>query len=283
MKKLLIAVTALAITAGLVSISSAAELKGSLKIAGSTTVLPLSQVWAEDFMANHPGISISVSGGGSGTGLSMLLNGSCDVANASRAAKTKEIDAAKARNSKMVATKLAKDGLAIVVNSDNNVKNMTMDQLNAVYSGRTSNWKDLGGDNSKMVVIGRDSSSGTYGFFQEVVLGGRAYRSDMLSMASNAAIAQAVAQSKDAIGYVGIAYAKKLVDSGKARILTVSLKKGQPGIACSDENIANGKYPLFRYLFAYTLGKPSGIAGEFMKYCTGPGQAKVHKSGYLPL
>ncbi len=280
-KSVVVSMLILALVAGSLASCSA---KG-LKIAGSTTVLPLSQVWAEAYMRKNPSVSISVSGGGSGTGLSMLLNGACDIANASRPAKSKEIDTARGRNSQLVATKLAKDGITIIVNAANTrVKNMTMAQLAAVYSGRVDNWRALGGENKGIVVVGRDSSSGTYGSFQDMVLGGGAYRKDMLSQASNAAVAQAVAQSSEAIGYVGLAYAKEYVEKGKVRIISISRKHGEPGIEPSDRTISNETYPLFRYLYAYTLGAPRGAAGAFLRWCTGPqGQSMVKESGYLPL
>lgn len=281
MRKTLLIVLAI----GLLCSSVSAAPKGNLKIAGSTTVLPLSQIWAEAFMNKHPGTSISVSGGGSGVGISSLLNGSCQIANASREAKRKEIDAAKSRAMTLVATKLAKDGLAIIVHSSNNVKNLTMAQLAGIYSGKITSWNQVGGDGSaRIVVVGRDSSSGTYGFFQEAVPANRPYTRDMLAMPSNQSVAQAVAQSKDAVGYVGLAYAKDFAEAGKVRILSISRKTGQPGIVPSDKSVLDGSYPLFRYLFAYTLGKPRGLAGEFLKWCAGSeGQAMVAKSGYLPL
>jgi phosphate transport system substrate-binding protein len=258
---------------------------GSLKIAGSTTVLPLSQVQAEAFMGKYPNVSISVSGGGSGTGLSMLLNSTCDVANASRPAKKKEIDAARTRNSKLVATKLAKDGLSIIVHPSNNVKNVTMAQLASIYGGKTKSWKELGGDSGKgIVVVGRDTSSGTYGFFQDAVLGGGAYTKEMLNMPSNAAVAQAVAQSKDAIGYVGMAYAEEFDKAGKVRVISVSRKTGEAGVMPTESAVQSGQYPLFRYLYAYTAGSPKGLAADFLKFCTSPeGQGLVKSAGYLPL
>lgn len=263
----------------------AAAQKGNLKIAGSTTVLPLSQVWAEAYMAKNPGVNISVSGGGSGTGISMLLNGSCEIANSSRPAKKKEISTARARNSKLTETKLAKDGLAIVVHPSNNVKNLTMAQIAAIYRGKATTWKEVGGDSSAaIVVVGRDSSSGTYGFFQQAVLGGGAYTKSMLSMPSNAAVAQAVSKSKDAIGYVGVAYAEQYEKQNKLRVVSVSRTTGEPGLKPTEQTVKDGSYPLFRFLYAYTLGSPKGLAGEFLKWCVGPeGQALVPKSGYMSL
>ncbi len=260
-------------------------ISGSIKIAGSTTVLPLSQLFAEKFMDKYPDASISVSGGGSGVGISSLINGSCDIANASREAKKKELDTAKSQNTELTETRLCKDGLAIVVNSSNNLTQINMSQLAGIYSGKISNWKQVGGNSSgKIVAVGRDSSSGTFGYFQEAVLGDDPYKKDMLGLASNQAVAQAVAQSPDAIGYVGIAYAESFVDSGKVKMLSVSREEGSPGILPSDDTIKDGSYPLFRYLLAYTMGKPSGLAAEFLKFCTSEeGQAIVPESGYMPL
>jgi phosphate transport system substrate-binding protein len=265
--------------------TSAGCAAGTLKIAGSTTVLPLSQVWAEEYMAKHPSVSISVSGGGTGVGISSLLNGSCDIANASREAKAKEIDMAKVRNSKLVAIKLAKDGMAIIVHSSNNVKNVTIAQLADVYGGKTKQWKQLGGHSDKdIVLVGRDSASGTYGFFQDEVLGGKPYAKSMLSLASNKAIEQAVMQSTDAIGYVGLAYAEEAVKAGKVRILSISRKASDPGIMPTEKTVSDESYPLFRFLLAYTMGKPKGAVADFLKWCTGPeGQSLVKDTGYLPL
>lgn len=283
MKRLLAAgIALLVITA---ACSAFAAPKGNLKITGSTTVLPLSQMWAEEFMAKYPGTSISVSGGGSGTGISNLLNGICNIANSSREAKPKEIDTARSRNVQLTATKIARDGLSIIVNDANDIKTLSIDQLRAIYSGSAGSWKAVGGSSSKeIVVIGRDSSSGTYGFFQEAVLGGGAYVKGMLSMPTTQAICQAVAQSKDAIGYVGMAYAEEFAKAGKVRIVAISRKRGGNAMIPSKANVTNGTYPLFRYLYMYTIGAPKGITGDFVKYALSPeGQKLVTESGYLPL
>jgi len=283
MKKL-ITLAALTVAVTLASTVGVVAAKGTLKIAGSTTVLPISQMWAEAFMGKNPDASIMVSGGGSGTGLSGLLNGTCQVANASRAAKAKEISSARERNGKLIETKIAKDGLAVIVHSSNDVKNLTMAQLTGIYNGKTTNWKQVGGENREIVVVGRDTASGTYGFFQEAVLGGKSYRKDMLSQASNAAVAATVAQSKSAIGYVGMAYADKAAKEGKVKILSISRKTGDAGSRPTEETVKNGTYPLFRYLYIYTLGKPSGLAAEFIKFgLSAEGQALVTKAEYIPL
>jgi phosphate transport system substrate-binding protein len=273
--------TALAVS----SVAAFAGSKNTLKVAGSTTVLPVSQIWADAYMHKHTDVTIIVSGGGTGVGFSMLQNGLCDIANASREAQRKEIDTAKAHNSKLVATKLGKDGIAIIAHRDNNVTNLTIDQIGAIYSGKVSSWKQVGGNTAKAVVIvGRDTSSGTYGFFQEAVLGGSAYTKEMLCLPSNVAVADEVAQTEGAIGYVGMAFADEYVKAGKVKIIAVSKAKGEPGMVPSEATVKSGKYPLFRYLYAYTLGKPSGLVKDFLNFgLSSQGQALVTKAGYLPM
>ena len=281
MKKLVCMGLTLALACGV----AVAAPKGSVKIAGSNTVLPLSQLWAEGFMNKYPGTSVSVAGGGSGQGLSSLLNGTCGIANASREAKPKEVQAARIRNSKLVVHKVARDGLSIIVNPTNNVKNLTMKQLGDIYSGKVQSWNQVGGNsNKKIVVVGRDSSSGTYGFIQQAVLGGRAYTKDMMNIPTTQQICTIVSQSPDAIGYAGMAYAEEFEKKGKNRILAISRKPGVPGMKPTEANVMDGTYPLFRFLYMYTLGSPSGINGEFIKYAlSAEGQKWVTKSGYLPL
>lgn len=251
-----------------------------LKISGSTTVLPIAQLWLESFMKKHPDVDGSVSGGGTGVGISMLLNGTCDIATASREAKKKEIDSAKERNMKLVATRVARDGLAIVVHPSNNVANLTLEELKKIYVGKITNWNQVGGANLQIVVVGRDISSGTYGFFQESVLEGGMYRKDMLALASNTAVEHAVAQSPGAIGYIGMGY----VDPKKVKVVSISNKKGEKGVMPTEENVMTGKYPLFRYLYCYTSGEPKGVAAEFLRFVTSPeGQSLVKKAGYVPI
>jgi phosphate transport system substrate-binding protein len=277
--------TALATTLAVSSVAAFAASKDTLKLAGSTTVLPVAQRWASAYMEKHPDKLITVSGGGTGVGFSMLLNGICDIADASREAQKKEIDLAKAHNAKLVVTKLGKDGIAMIAHPDNNVKNLTIDQIGDIYSGKVSSWKQVGGNTAKaIVVMGRDTSSGTYGFFQEVVLDGRAYTKEMLCLASNVAVADGVAQTDGAIGYVGMAFADEYVKAGKVKIIAVSKATGEPGMVPSEATIKSGKYPLFRYLYAYTLGKPSGLVKDFLNFgLSSEGQALVTKAGYLPM
>lgn len=253
----------------------------TIKLAGSTTVLPLAQMWAEAYMDANKDTNISVSGGGSGTGLSMLLNDSCTIGMASRAANKKEIDSARQKNSKLVAHKIALDGIALIVNKKNSVSKLTISQISNIYTGKAKSWKDFGGEGG-ISVIGRDSSSGTYGSFQELALSGKNYASSMMSQPSNQAIVGMVSKTQSAIGYVGHAYAVEAEKKGTVKIISVS-KSGTDYISPSDSNVKSGKYPLSRALYFYTVGSPTGITQKFIKWCLSDGQKYVDQVGYVSI
>jgi len=184
-----------------------------INVKGSTTVLPLAQAAAETYMANHPEASISISGGGSGTGIAALIDGDVDIAMASRKMKDSEIENAEANGIDPVEHVIAWDGLTVVVNPANPVDQLTYDQIKGIYDGSISNWKDVGGPDKEIVVINRDSSSGTYGYFQEEILGeDNEFREDAISTSSNGAVLQSVSQNDAAIGYIGFAYLTDIVD-----------------------------------------------------------------------
>ncbi|MBP6964163.1 MAG: PstS family phosphate ABC transporter substrate-binding protein [Armatimonadetes bacterium] len=248
---------------------------GMIKIKGSDTVLPLAAAWAEAYMKKNHDVMISVTGGGSGVGLAGLINGSCDIANASRAARPKEITQGRDRNVTLKATTVAKDGVAVIVNPANPMTNISMANLAKLYTS-ANNWKDVGGENMKVVAIGRDSSSGTYVFFQDTVLKGKRFRQETLTLPSNNAICQSVARDKGAVGYVGLAFAKEFVAKKKVKIIAVD------GTAASDESVKSGKYKLWRPLYCYTNGQPKGEVADYLKFVTGPeGQKMVEKLGYV--
>ena len=247
---------------------------------GSDTILPLAQAWAEDYQAVHKNAEVSVTGGGSGVGLTALINGTTDIADASRPIQPKEYDQAKAKGFIPKATRVAKDGICIVVNKSLGVGTLTMKQIGAIYSGKVSNWKDVGGPNKRIVIVGRDSSSGTYGFFRDTLFPGQPYRSDMLAMPSTNAIAQVVSRDEGAIGYIGIAYYEKWA----AKVKLVAVKEGAKAILPTAETVSNGSYPLFRYLFMVTRGTPRGEVSDFLKFAqSAEGQKIVAKVGYVPL
>jgi phosphate transport system substrate-binding protein len=249
---------------------------GMVKIKGSDTVLPLASAWAEAYMKDHSNMTIAVTGGGSGVGFASLINGACDIADASRAAQPKEISQARDRNIALKATTVAKDGITMIVNPKNPIKGLTVAQVAKLYSGATT-WKEVGGENMKVVAAGRYSSSGTYVFFQDTVLQGRRYRPDMLTLPSNNAICQSVSQDEGAIGYVGLAFADEFAAKHKVKIVPIA------GVMPSNETVRNGKYPLWRPLYCYTNGRPGGVIGDYLKFVTGrEGQAIVSKVGYVP-
>jgi phosphate transport system substrate-binding protein len=269
LKKLSFAGLALALTIAPVF----AGRRSKITVTGSTTVLPIAQKAAEDFMKANNGTRISVRGGGSGVGIAAMVDGRTDIANASRAAKTKEIKAARERGINPIEHVVAKDGLAIVVNPNNPVKEITIDQIKAIYTGEIDNWSDLGGPNKPIVVVSRDVSSGTYEVFKKLCLKGAAEKSGSLMLASNQAVAQTVAQTPDAIGYVGLGYL-----NNKVKALVVENK------IASVENVQAGNYPIARNLYMYTNGKPKGKVKAYLDFImSNEGQKIVGELGFVPV
>ncbi|KKG14555.1 phosphate ABC transporter substrate-binding protein [Methanosarcina sp. 2.H.T.1A.6] len=248
-----------------------------ISLKGSDTVLPLAQAEAEEFMIAYPEKSVTVTGGGSGVGIAALIDGGVDIATASREMKADEIEAAKANGINPVEHTIAIDGISVVVNSNNPVSELTFDQLRGIYNGSISNWKDVGGEDRPIVVISRDSSSGTYEYFKEAVLLGDEYRPDALTQPATGGIVGEVTQNSNAIGYIGVAY---LDESVKA----LSLDGGNGSEYPSSENIISGAYPLSRPLYFYTNGEPSGLTKEFIDYVMSEdGQNLVLEVGYFPI
>jgi len=270
---------------GVALLLGSAEVKGKLVIKGSDTLLPLAQAWAEEFMKRYPGVSISVSGGGSGVGIAALLDGTCDIADASRDLKPDEKKQAKEKGINIVDTKVAIDGISIIVHPSNPIKKLTLQQLKDIYTAKVTNWSQLGGPNLKITAVGRDTPSGTYELFREKVLGEKGqYAPSVVNTPSNNAIAQIVSKDKGAIGYVGVAYAKEFAKAGKIRIVPVAKDAKSPSYLPTDQNIKSQKYPLFRYLHNYTRGKPTGLAKAYLDFVLSPdGQKIVSKVGYIPL
>ncbi|MDX1931505.1 MAG: PstS family phosphate ABC transporter substrate-binding protein [Capsulimonadales bacterium] len=257
---------------------------GNVSIEGSDTLLPLSQKWVEAFGKKNPNAKMTVTGGGSGQGITALINGTAAIANASRAAEDKEKDAAKAKGFEMVETAVARDGITIVVHPSNTVQSLTLEQLKGIYTGKINNWKEIGGPDTKIIASGRDTASGTYKYFQEDVLKKEKYRPDMLTTPSNNKIADNVSKQKGGIGYIGVAYATEFVQAGKVKEVPVAFKQGDAPVLPTSENILSGKYPISRALFNYTKGQPEGVVKEYLDFVTGPeGQEIVKKEGYITL
>jgi phosphate transport system substrate-binding protein len=255
----------------------AAEEKITVK--GSDTMVILAQRWAERYMAAHPDVVIQVTGGGSGTGISALINGSTDICNASRPMKDSERDKLKARyGTRGIEIKAALDGLSVYVNETNPVSELNLDQIKGIYTGKVTNWKDLGGPNEKIIVYGRENNSGTYVYFKDNVLMGDDYTSTMQSMPGTAAVVNAVAKDKNGIGYGGAAYGKGI------RELKVKKDATSPAFAPNMENIKSGSYPISRYLYMYVKNRPTGALKEYIDWTLGDaGQKIVSEVGYFPI
>ncbi len=244
----------------------------NLIIKGSTTVLPIAQIAAEEFMDKNPKTTISVQGGGSGVGIASLIDKTADIADSSRKMKAGEIAKAKASGVNPYENVIAVDGIAVVVHPSNPVNNLTREQIKAIYTGKISSWSELGGKKAKIVVVSRDTSSGTFESFYELALDKEKVRPDALTTASNQAGAQIVGQTPGAIAYVGLGYI-----TPKVKAIEVN------GIKCTEQNILNDKYPLSRPLFMYTDGVPAGSVKRFIDFVKGEeGRTLIREAGFIP-
>ena len=242
-------------------------------IKGSTTVLPIAQSCAEVFMDENPKISISVQGGGSGVGIASLIDGTCNIADASRPIKDKEVATAKEKGINPVTNIVARDAIAVAVHPSNGINGLTLEQIKAIYTGEISNWSNLGGSDQSIVIISRDSSSGTFETFNELALDGEKVRPDALLQASNSAVATTVANTPGGIGYIGLGYVSE-------KVKAISVDNVMP----SKETVNSGDYALARPLFMYTDGEPTGAVKKFLDFVMSEeGQKLVEENGYISL
>jgi phosphate transport system substrate-binding protein len=233
----------------------------------------------------NPADFVAVTGGGSGTGFSSLISGSCDIAMSSRNIKEKEIALAKQKGIYPNEIKVALDGLAVVVNPNNPVGRLTIDQLAGIFTGKISNWKEVGGKDGKIVILSREVNSGTHVYFKEHVLRKNdpnskdEFYSGALMLSSSQAIADEVAQNPNAIGYYGMGYI-----SSKHKPIMVARDEKSEYEAPTIENVINGKYPISRPLFVYTNGEPQGLVRKFIDFCLSKeGQDIVLKTDFVPI
>jgi phosphate transport system substrate-binding protein len=264
---------ALALTAG-------AAQAGNITAKGSDTLVILAQKWAETYMGGHPGVTIQVTGGGSGTGFAALQNQTTDLADASRKIKAREIEACiKAFGKRPTEYKVCLDGLSIYVNTDNPINELTIDQLDGLFSGKTRNWKELGGNDAPVTLYSRENSSGTYEFFKEHVLKGKDFAASAQTMPGTAAVLQSVAKDKNGVGYGGAAY------GAGAKHLLIKKDDASPAIEPTEETVIKGTYPIWRYLYIYV--NPALDKGEVAAYLnwirSDEGQKVVKDIGYYPL
>jgi phosphate transport system substrate-binding protein len=249
-----------------------------LTIKGSDTMVILGQRLAEEYMKKNPGTVVQVNGGGSGTGIAALINGTVDLAQSSRAMKDDEKQkAAKARGSEVVEQAVALDGLAVFVHTANPLQSLSIAQVRDIFQGKVKNWNQLGGPDSPIVLYGRESSSGTYDYFREHVLAKGDFAPAVQTLQGTAAIINAVGRDKNGIGYGGIAYAKDV------RPLAVS-DEGKGAVAPSEATVADGTYPLSRKLFFYHSQNAPERVTKFVQWTLTPeAQALVTRVGYFPL
>ncbi len=260
----------------------------NITVKGSDTMVILGQRWAERYMQQNPETAVQVTGGGSGTGIAALINGTTDIANSSRPIKETEIAKAKQSGYYPFEVKSAFDSLAVVVHSANPVQNLTLKQLLGIYTGRINNWKEVGGDDRPILRYCRESNSGTYVFFKEHVLKNADYAPDCQTMPGTSAVANAVSKDPGGIGYGGAAY---YVNNSQLRI--VSVKKDDKSEAVNPvspdgkldyEAAWTGRYPISRYLYMYTGFKPKGEIKSYIDWILSPeGQKVVEEVGYIPL
>lgn len=263
----------------------AANDKNSIQIKGSDTMVNLAQSWAEKYMEDNPGGFIAVTGGGSGTGLSSLISGTCDIAMSSRNIKDKEIALAKQKGINPYEIKAALDGLAVVVNPQNPVSRLTLDQLAGIFTGKISNWKEVGGKDQKIVILSREVNSGTHVYFKEHVLrknspdGREEFATQALLLSSSQAIADEVAGNPSAIGYYGMGYI-----SPKQKAVSVAKDSKSEYVSPTIDNVLSGKYPISRPLFLYTNGEPQGLVKKFIDYdLSKEGQDIVVQTDFVPV
>jgi len=252
---------------------------GAITVKGSDTMVLLGQRWAEEYMAKNSGTTIQVTGGGSGTGISALINGTTDICQASRPMSDAEKNTMRERyKTAGEEIPVARDGLSVYVNAANPIKSLTLDQLRLIFTGKVTNWKEVGGHEAKIIVYSRENSSGTYVFFKEHVLKNADYTPRAQSMPGTAAVVNAVAKEKNAIGYGGAAYAKGI------HVLSVKKDDASPAVTPDLAHVQDGSYPLSRPLFFYTRNKATGDIKTFVDWVlSDQGQAIVTKVGYFPV
>ena len=263
----------------------AAKNSNSIQIKGSDTMVNLGQAWAEKYMECNPADFVAVTGGGSGTGLSSLISGTCDIAMSSRNVKEKEIALAQKKNINPNEIKVALDGLAVVVNLKNPIDKLTMDQLAGIFTGRIKNWNELGGTDEKIVILSREVNSGTHVYFKEHVLrkmdpnSKEEFAPGALMLSSSQAIADEVATNPAAIGYYGMGYI-----SSRQKPVAVAKDEASGYVAPSIDNVLNNSYPISRPLFLYTNGAPEGLTKKFVDFTLSKeGQDLVLATDFVPI
>ena len=257
----------------------------TLQIKGSDTMVNLGQAWAEAYMKQFPGASIAVTGGGSGTGVTALVNNTCDIAEVSREMKDSEIKLAESKGITPKKIVVALDGIAVFVHPANEISELTIDQLADIFTGKIKNWKEVGGRDAKIVLLSREVNSGTHVYFKEHVLrhgksdSKEEFTPEALMLSSSQAIADEVSQNHDALGYYGMGYITE-----KEKALKIAKERNSPAVAPTMENVVSNAYPISRPLLMYTKGEPHGLVKNFIDYALSPaGQEIVKQLDFVPV
>ena len=257
----------------------------SIENKGSDTIVNLALAWAEGYQVEHPEVRISVTGGGSGTGIAALINNTVDIANASRQIKAKEVESAQANGSNPVEFVIARDAIAVIVHLDNPVDDLTLQQLSDIYSGKFNNWQDVGGDNRPIVRLSRETNSGTHVYFLETVLrlgekeNNTLFSTNTLLLPSSEGISVEIRQNPNAIGYDGLGYVTE-----DMKVIAVARNPDSPYVYPSAESVNNDTYPIARDLYMYTNGEPSGAIADYLMWILSPeSQQIVSALGFVPI
>jgi phosphate transport system substrate-binding protein len=259
----------------------------SIQNVGSDTMVNLALAWAEAYQGGPRSrdVRIAVTGGGSGTGIAALINGTVDIANASRAIKKEEVDRAQANHIAPVEHTVARDAIAVIVHPSNPVERLTLQQISDIYTGKITNWKQVGGENRPIVLLSRESNSGTHVFFLEQVIrlgdskSAALFAPDTLLLPSSEGITAEVRQNPNAIGYDGLGYV-----TPEVKLLAVARKAEGPFVLPSIESVNSNAYPIARDLYMYTAGRPTGQIAKYLDWIAGPaGQEIVAQLGFVPL
>jgi len=256
-----------------------------IEIKGSDTLVNLALAWAEQYQDDHPEVQISVTGGGSGTGFTAIINGTIDMANASRAIKPEEIEAAKTSGFEPIEFIVASDAIAVIVNRENPIQKLSLEQVSRIYKGEINNWRELGGDDRPIVRLSRETNSGTHVYFLETVvrLGDKEdkniFSSDTLLLPSSEGIIAEVRDNPNAIGYDGLGYVTEEVKK-----IALSRPDSDRSILPSADSVISGEYPVSRHLYMYTRGEPTGFQKEYLDWILSPeAQEIVTKLGFVPV
>jgi phosphate transport system substrate-binding protein len=252
---------------------------------GSDTIVNLALAWAECYQAEHPEVRISVTGGGSGTGLAALVNGTVDIANASRKIKDEEIAQAQKNGIQPVEHIIARDAIAVIVNPENPVSELTLQQISDIYSGKITNWNEVGGDDRPIVRLSRETNSGTHVYFLETVLrlgkkdDKTLFSMDTLLLPSSEGIIAEVRDNPNAIGYDGLGYVPK-----DLKMIAIAKSAGEPFVLPSVETVNDKTYPIARDLYMYTKGEPTGIIKDYLDWILSPEAQKIVLDlGFVPI